>query len=307
VSVITPTLNSAEFIRELAQCLEHQDYPHIEHIVVDGGSNDETLAILGEFDTARHRVFVDRDESMYEALNHGLQRCKGELIACLNADDLYFPDTVSAGVALMERHPDVGIVYGDVVSIFMASGSFDFFPMEKAYSDPWGSTLVYITQPAVFMRRGVIDEIGYFDARLRAAADFDYWFRAFRAGIVFRHLPRPLAIVRYHGANLSLSPVWQREHKELMRKYLPGGWRTRFAERYRLLKRSLRVNRLTVPRFRPRQSAFASFSASRYFRYLISRRPSKEPILRIHLPYFQFEAHRALNFDRALAFELHGE
>jgi GT2 family glycosyltransferase len=158
--------------------------------------------------------------------------------------------------------------------------------------------LVYLSQPAVFVRRRVFDRVGLFDDTLRAAADFDYWHRAFLAGVRFKKFDRIVSIMTMHGANLSLTARWQEEHEELKRRYLPGGARADRAERLRILKRRLKLNRLTVPwmlRRAPRPAV--RFSTWRYFAYLISRRPQPRPILTVDLPYLQYAARRVFHYE----------
>src|SRR5947209_7440866 len=103
------------------------------------------------------------------------------------------------------KHPGVDIAYGDQLTLFTDIGSFDPHVMVKEYGDPWGDVLVYISQPSVFVRRRVFDRVGLFDATLRGAGDFEFWFRAFRAGAVFKKFKRTVVLVRVHGGNLGLS------------------------------------------------------------------------------------------------------
>ena len=156
--------------------------------------------------------------------------------------------------------------------------------------------LVYISQPAVFIRRAVFSVVGLFDEELRAAGDFEFWIRAFRRGVAFKRIPRILTIVRLHGANLSLSAEWQAEHTSLRERYLPGGLRGALAEVYRNAKRKLLVNQLTLPLRVQAPGDYVRFNRRRYFRYLLTRKPTKEAILEVNLPYFRFSARKALNF-----------
>ena len=109
--------------------------------------------------------------------------------------------------------------------------------MSKEHSDPWGNVLVYISQPCVFVRRRVFDKVGLFDASLKGAGDFDFWFRAYQKDIVFKKFKRTVVVTRMHGNNLSLSERWYQEHELLKDKYLPEGWSRKLWEGYRLFKR----------------------------------------------------------------------
>jgi glycosyltransferase involved in cell wall biosynthesis len=294
VSVVTPTLNAAAFLPELLASIDHQTYLRVEHIIVDGCSTDGTGEILANAASDRRRVFVRKDRSMYEAINFGIEQSHGEIIACLNADDLYFPDTISYVVDFFGKNPGTEIAYGDQLTLFTDIGSFDPHIMVREYGDPWGKVLVYISQPSVFVRRQVFDRVGLFDANLKGVGDFEFWLRAFRAGIVFKKFERTAVLVRVHGGNLGMTDRWWREYGELKSTHLPGGLRGAFFHRYRRLKRKVEVNRLTVPflvKFPPR---YIKFDRRLYFRYLFARTPTPSPILSVDLPYFKYASHRAL-------------
>ena len=99
VSVVTPSLNQAAYIEEAILSVRKQDYPRIEHIVVDGGSTDGTLEILGRY---RHLLWSSEpDEGQADALNKGFARARGTVLGWLNADDRYLPGAVSAAVAAL--------------------------------------------------------------------------------------------------------------------------------------------------------------------------------------------------------------
>src|SRR5205807_1692474 len=119
------------------------------------------------------------------------------------------------------------------------------------------------------------------DAGLKGAGDFDFWFRAYRAGVVFKKFKRTVVLVRVHGNNLGMSEKWWREYDELKARLLPGGWRGAFYHRYRRLKRKLEVNRLTVPFLVEFPPGFVKFDLRSYFKYLVARSPSASPILSV--------------------------
>src|SRR5690242_19457333 len=108
VSIVTPSLNQARWLREAIESVRAQDYPHVEHVVVDGGSTDGTLEILREYDHLRWVSEPDRGQS--HALNKGFQLATGEIFGWLNADDAYPPIAVSEAVAALAAG-DVAPVY----------------------------------------------------------------------------------------------------------------------------------------------------------------------------------------------------
>lgn len=196
VSVVTPSLSQAGTIAATLESVARQTYPRVEHIVVDGGSTDGTLEILrAAGDSVRWTSEPDR--GMYDALNKGFAAASGEILAYLNTDDAWFPWTVETAVGALERHPEAGFVFGDLL-IEEPSGTLrlDFHsPFLLAYL----RRHAFLAQPTVFLRRSVWEAAGPFDASLELLGDVEYWLR-----IAERHPGRKvnevLALQRNHPA-----------------------------------------------------------------------------------------------------------
>lgn len=199
VSVISPTLNQGRFIEATLKSVMRQSYGSIEHIVVDGGSTDETHEILRAYEPRYAMTwFASRDSGMYQAVNRGLARASGEILAYLNTDDLYVPWTVESVVEAFAAQPDVDLVYGDVLKRVEPAGEIRlvFAPSpSRAYMLRTGS----LFQPTVFWRRRVLDSSGGFDESLAGGADLDYWLRVMRLHR-FAKINEVLAIERLHAA-----------------------------------------------------------------------------------------------------------
>ncbi len=178
VSIVTPTLQRAEFLERTLRSLRAQTYPHVEHIVVDGGSTDGTIELLERYaPTYDLRWISEPDRGMYDAVNKGLRMARGEILAYLNSDDLYFPWSVAAGVKAFADHPEAGLVYGDVLRRDALNGW-----VVPVFTAPLkvGPTAAFGTlhQPAVFWRREVFNALGGFDDSLAYVADLAFWLRA---------------------------------------------------------------------------------------------------------------------------------
>jgi glycosyltransferase involved in cell wall biosynthesis len=197
VSIVTPSFNKGPYIEETILSVRNQTYPYIEHIVIDGGSTDETLSILEKY-SGDITWISERDNGQSDAINKGWARAHGEIIAYLNADDTYTPDAVAIAVTYLNDHPDVSLVYGDGI-LTDEKGKFisTYHAGEFSLKD-----LIYcrdnILQPALFLRRTVYDRIGEIDTTLHLAMDLDYWIRA---GLLFRisYLPTPLAMAKIYA------------------------------------------------------------------------------------------------------------
>ena len=115
ISVVTPSFNSIHTIRATLESVATQDYPSVEHIVVDGGSNDGTVEVLKNFPRL---VWVsEKDEGHYHAMDKGTRMASGEIVAILNADDCYRPGVLSQIAAAFKHHPDWDGLFGDIVFV----------------------------------------------------------------------------------------------------------------------------------------------------------------------------------------------
>jgi glycosyltransferase involved in cell wall biosynthesis len=175
VSIITPSFNSARFITETIESVKTQDYPAIEHIVIDGGSTDGTQQILARYP---HLVWVsEADRGQSHALNKGFQRARGEIIGWLNADDTYRPGAISNAAGYLLENEEVDLVYSDLLVVDEHNQPIR---VARAQAFDLDRLLVsnFIKQPTVFMRRGVIAQLGGVDERLHFVMDRELWLRA---------------------------------------------------------------------------------------------------------------------------------
>jgi glycosyltransferase involved in cell wall biosynthesis len=225
VSIVTPSLNRADLIEPTIRSVRSQSYRNIEHIVIDGESTDETLTVLERYrDSYPLRWISEADTGMYSAINKGLALAQGEILAYLNTDDLYFPWTIEVVVDAFRRHPEVDVVFGDVIDIDDATGWQKFawgLPFDLDYLRRSG----YMWQPAVFWRRRVLEREGGFDESLRFVADLEYWLRLGGDSHRFKKIFEFLAIARYHPATLSLMhrPKVIRELDSIRLRHAPRG------------------------------------------------------------------------------------
>ncbi len=218
VSIITPSFNKGPYIEETILSVRNQTYKNIEHIVIDGGSTDETIAFLEQYNNDLEWI-SEPDNGQSDAINKGWRRAKGDIIAYLNADDTYLPDAVEAAVNFFEKNPDVFMVYGDgITSDEQGNDPLAFHCGEFVMKD-----LVFcrdnIFQPSVFLRKEIFDTVGDIDIKLHLAMDLDYWLRI---GLAYRigYLPRPLSIAKiYRDAKSSaLMFKYVKEYEHILDK-----------------------------------------------------------------------------------------
>lgn len=177
VTVVTPCYNSARFIEETIQSVLAQTYPHLEYIIMDGGSSDGTVEIAQRY-ADRLTLISEQDRGQTHAINKGWQRAQGQILAWLNADDLYYPDTVQTAVAALEAHPEVGWVYGSGTMLDADGQPMPFrHPVQPWNYDGLLRDNCYIVQPTVFLRREVYTAAGDLNESLHYSMDYEYWLR----------------------------------------------------------------------------------------------------------------------------------
>jgi glycosyltransferase involved in cell wall biosynthesis len=177
ISIITATFNSAATIAETMRSVEEQDYPHIEHIVVDGHSQDDTLEIVQKYPHTA-TLISEKDEGIYDAMNKGIRAATGDIIGILNSDDIYADEHVISKVAKIFGDPEIQVCYGDLEYVD-ASNTSRITRTWKAgkfhtRSFYWGWMPPH---PTFFVRKKVYEQAGLFNTSLRSAADYEMMLR----------------------------------------------------------------------------------------------------------------------------------
>lgn len=218
VSIVTPSYNQSQYLEETILSVLNQDYPKIEYLIIDGGSTDGSVDIIRRYS---HRLAYwksEPDGGQAHAINQGWGLAHGEIVAYLNSDDTYLPGAVSTAVRYLVEHPQVGVVYGDCLATDAIGNPVIRFcgrPFDYRMALEQGKTL--IPQPSAFLRRRVIERVGYLDEALYFASDFDLWLRA---ALHFRleYCPVLMATYRLHPVSKTVSEG-QRTGPDLIRIY----------------------------------------------------------------------------------------
>ncbi|WP_269527021.1 glycosyltransferase family 2 protein [Coraliomargarita parva] len=209
-TVITVTFNSAATIVDTVHSVLGQSHRPLEYIIVDGGSTDDTLEKLAPYRDQIASLVSEPDDGIYDAMNKGVARARGEVVGILNSDDFYADTRVLARVAEAFSDPAVDCVYGDLDyvdaidtdRVVRAWRSQSYVP--GAFRRGW-----HPAHPSFFVRRSVYERFGCFDTKLRIAADYEFMLRVLkRHQLKSVHVPEVFVKMRTGGAsNASLKNI----------------------------------------------------------------------------------------------------
>ncbi len=203
VSIVTPSYNQGRFLKRTIESVLTQSYPNIEYLVIDGGSNDESVEILHSYGD-RFYWMAEKDRGQSDAINKGMARAKGDILAYLNSDDVLAPGAIERVVGFFQRNPDCDMVYGNANYIDENDGVIGCYKTADYSYDRLLEDCM-VCQPATFWKRRIAEKVGSFDENLNYVMDYDYWLRIAKANGNIRFLPVTLASSRLYPETKTLS------------------------------------------------------------------------------------------------------
>jgi glycosyltransferase involved in cell wall biosynthesis len=182
ISIITPSLNQGEFIERTIQSVLNQGYPDLEYIIIDGGSTDSTPDILRNYGD-RISWISEPDRGQSHAINKGLRKASGQVLAFLNSDDIYLPGALLKVGRHFLQNPESAWLTGKCRNI--DQNGFEIRKAITQYKNFWLLirsyqvllVMDYISQPPTFWHRRALDKVGFLNEGLQYAMDYDYWLR----------------------------------------------------------------------------------------------------------------------------------
>jgi len=202
VTIVTPSLNQAQFLEDTMLSVMAQDYTAVEYIVMDGGSSDGSVEIIRRYQDRLAYWVSEPDTGQSSAINKGFAHGTGTILGWLNADDLLAPSAVSIVARFFEAEPDVGLVYGDRVEIDAKGKTIRYLRCPPHDPEMFRKD-VTLPQETVFFRREVFKAAGGLDEGLHFAMDLDLWCKIARVARM-RHIPTFLACFRRHVRSKSV-------------------------------------------------------------------------------------------------------
>lgn len=233
ISIITPSYNQGKYIEQTIKSVINLSDKNVEYIIIDGGSNDETVGIIKKYEKSLSYWVSENDEGQSHAINKGLNIATGDIIGWLNSDDIYMTDIMPYVLANL-----------DVSKPEICFGNCIHFEQIRQAVKTWGSDVVYqdsnsllenhdyIIQPSSFWTRKALDLVGPLRQDLHYAFDWEWFLRAKKAGVTFRSIPNCISMYRIHDEHKSGTGGHKRRDEilSIYSQYSP-----RYSELYSLL------------------------------------------------------------------------
>ena len=217
ISVITPSFNQGQFIEETILSVIDQNYPNLEHIIVDGGSTDNSVQIIKKYEKHLAYWVSEKDSGQSEAINKGFKKATGDIVCWLNSDDILMPGALGNVAAYFRDHRETDFVNGYTLVMDQHSQIlYNYFILKQK---KWYALrgIYYISQPSMFWRKNIHESIGILKEDFHAAMDKEFLIRIFKNNIKVGHLPKILAGFRIHNLSKTSKKgeIWTRDAKEI--------------------------------------------------------------------------------------------
>lgn len=244
ITIVTPSYNQGDYIEATIQSVLNQGYPNLEYIVMDGGSNDQSVEIIQRYADKLAYWVSEPDRGQTHAINKGFERSTGDILGWLNSDDVLLPGALHQVANVFQRNPQVNIVTG-MRKIINPRGKF---VANLFRGIPTNDILRYycpIMQETTFWRRKVWEDVGALNEERYYIMDYDYWQRMIQAGYEFTFLPQYLGGFRHQpeSKGTKAEAVRQQEIAQMYQAYgiatdeadalrklnaqVPGDWQTK--------------------------------------------------------------------------------
>ncbi|WP_235153285.1 glycosyltransferase family 2 protein [Dyadobacter sp. CY345] len=185
ITIVTPSFNQGKYLEETILSVIDQGYPNLEYIIIDGGSTDESLSIIKKYENQLAYWVSEKDEGLYHGIQKGFEKSSGEIMAWINADDMYHKKSLFKTAEIFSKFGHVQWIMGS--NTYFDQNGHPFTYDNLPYSQRWSSSRLrlfdgqFIQQESVFWRRALWEKAGgYLDQNYSLAADFELWLRFFR-------------------------------------------------------------------------------------------------------------------------------
>lgn len=212
VSIITPSYNQGQFLEETILSVLNQTYKNIEYLIIDGGSEDNSVEVIKKYGENITYWVSEPDKGQADAINKGLRLAKGDLVCWINSDDILYPDFISERVRQFNENPQADMIYGDVEQGYDLCSKRVRRGQPTDIKEMLTNAKCPIPQQSTVWRRSVLEKAGYLGAEWHVLLDREYFTRvAAKCNIMY--VPGAAAFFRYHDQSKSISETlkWAEE------------------------------------------------------------------------------------------------
>jgi glycosyltransferase involved in cell wall biosynthesis len=203
VSIITVCFNSAKTIRDTIKSVLSQDYPNIEYIVIDGGSNDQTLEIIKEYADRIAVIVSEIDHGIYDAMNKGITLASGDIVGMLNSDDVYINKYVVSELMKKMQDAKADSVFADLVIVDPDNLNKVLRYYDSSYFKPSKFRFGWMpAHPTFFVKKALYDKVGPYSLDYQISADYEMLIRLLWVQKAsYAYMQKPVVRMRYGGAS----------------------------------------------------------------------------------------------------------
>ena len=224
VSIVIISYNQGDFIEATIKSLMEQTYSNVEFLLIDGGSTDNTMDIVGKYEDRFSTIIHERDKGQTDAINKGFKLATGELIGWINSDDILYPDCIEKIVSIYEKNKDGAIFYSRVIDVIDLYGKKYATYVNDIPDKAYLLRKKYdVNQQGSFYSAQALKQVQYLDESLYYCMDLDLWLKLLNWGGIYQEKEKPLAAFRVGGYDTKTSTGGHRFLKEIRQTLLKHG------------------------------------------------------------------------------------
>ena len=242
ISIVTPSYNQAQFLERTILSVLNQNYPNLEYIIIDGGSTDGSVEIIKKYEKYLNYWVSEKDNGQADAIDKGFKKTSGEILAWLNSDDTYLPETFCKIIKNFKQNPKADLIFGNIYFIEKNDLVIGELRLTKLSLSNFLFEDISLAQPATFWTRSSYYKIGGINTRYHFCMDFEFFTRIAKSGQL-TYIREYLASFRIHKNSKTSNYlyIWRSEHDEIVKCYLP-----KKVQNYKLFYRKIicHINRI---------------------------------------------------------------